>query len=137
MLEELKNIKSEKSDLRKFGLTVGIVLMIIAGLLFWKEKESSQIFFGVGAIILLTTITIPVILKPVYSIWMVLGIIIGWIMTRIILSLLFYIILTPIGLVLRLFGKQVLELRWNKSEQSYWNYRIKENLDHGNYERQF
>ena len=137
MLEELKNIKSEKSDLRKFGLTVGIVLMIIAGLLFWKEKESSQIFFGVGAIILLTTITIPVILKPVYSIWMVFGIIIGWIMTRIILSLLFYIILTPIGLVLRLFGKQVLELRWNKSEQSYWNYRIKENFDHGNYERQF
>jgi len=137
MLEELRNIKSEKSDLRKFGITVGIVLMIIAGLLFWKEKESSQIFFGVGAIILLTTITIPVILKPVYSIWMVFGIIIGWIMTRIILSLLFYIILTPIGLVLRLFGKQVLELRWNKSEQSYWNYRIKENFDHGNYERQF
>jgi hypothetical protein len=137
MLEELKNIKSEKSDLRKFGLTVGIVLMIIAGLLFWKTKESSQIFFGVGAIILLTTITIPVILKPVYSIWMVLGIIIGWIMTRLILSLLFYIIFTSIGLTSRLFGKQFLELRWDKSKESYWNFRTNEHQKKENYENQF
>jgi len=137
MLEELRNIKSEKSDLRKFGITVGIVLMIIAGLLFWKEKESCQIFLGVGAIILLTTITIPVILKPVYSIWMVFAIIIGWIMTRVILSLIFYIIFTPIGLILRLFGKQFLDLRWDKSKESYWNFRTNEHLQTGEYEKQF
>ena len=137
MLEELRKIKSEKSDLQKFGITVSIVLMIIAGLLFWKEKESCQMFFGIGAIILLTTITIPVILKPVYLIWMSFAIIIGWIMTRVILSLLFYIILTPIGLALRLFGKQVLELRWDKSKKSYWNIRSNVDDKYTKYEKQF
>jgi len=137
MLEELKNIKSEKSDLLKFGITVGLVLMIISGFLIWKEKESYQIFLGIGTIILLTSTTKPIILKPLYLTWMALGLIIGWIMTRVILSLLFYFILTPIGLALRLFGKKVIELRWNKSKKSYWNYRIKENIDHESYERQF
>ena len=46
MLEEIKNIKSEKSDLRNFGIIVGIILLIISGFLFWKEKESFQIFLA-------------------------------------------------------------------------------------------
>ena len=49
-------------------------------------------------------------------------------MTRIILSILFYVILTPIGLISRLFGKQFVELRWDKSNDSYWNFRSNENL---------
>ena len=48
MLEEIKNIKSEKSDLRNFGIIVGIILLIISGFLFWKEKESFQIFLAIG-----------------------------------------------------------------------------------------
>ena len=44
MLEEIKNIKSEKSDIRNFGITLGIILLLISGFLFWKEKESFQIF---------------------------------------------------------------------------------------------
>ena len=137
MLEEIKNIKSEKSDLRKFGITIGVILLIIAGFLFWKEKESFQILLTFGVTLCILGIAIPFILKPIYWVWMIFATILGWIMTRVILSLLFYIIITPIGLALRLIGKQVLELRWNKSKQSYWNYRIKENIDHGNYERQF
>ena len=43
MLEEIKNIKSEKRDLKKFGITVGITLMLIAGFLFLKEKEQEII----------------------------------------------------------------------------------------------
>ena len=44
MLEEIKNIKSEKSDLRKFEITFSIILLVIAGFLFWKEKGLFQIF---------------------------------------------------------------------------------------------
>ena len=137
MLEEIKNIKSEKSDLRNFGITVGIILLIISGFLFWKEKEAFQIFLIVGITFLLTTVAIPVILKPVYWIWMIFGIILGWFMTRVILSLLFYIVFTSIGLTLRFFGKQFLELRWDKSNNSYWNYRTNEHLKKENYEKQF
>ena len=55
MLEEIKNIKSEKRDLRKFGITIGIILLIITGFLFWKEKESFQIFLAIGIILFLTS----------------------------------------------------------------------------------
>ena len=137
MLEEIKNIKSEKSDLRNFGFTVGIILLIISGFLFWKEKDSFQIFLAIGITLFFTAIAIPVVLKPVYWIWMIFAIILGWFMTRLILSLLFYVIFTAIGLTLRFFGKQFLELRWEKSKESYWNFRTNEDLKKENYEKQF
>ena len=137
MLEELKNIKSEKSDLRKFGITIGIILVMIAGFLFWKEKESFQIFLTVGAVLCIFGVVIPVILKPIYWIWMIFATILGWIMTRIILSILFYVILTPIGLIPRLFGKQFLELKWNRTNRTYWNYRSGDVIEKEKYEQQF
>ena len=137
MFEEIKDIKSKKRDVRNFGVTVGIILLIISGFLFWKEKESFQIFLAIGITLFLTTIAIPVVLKPVYWIWMIFAIILGWFMTRVILSLLFYVIFTPIGLTLRFFGKQFLELRWEKSKESYWNFRTNEPLQNENYEKQF
>ena len=136
MLEEIKNIKSEKSDLRKFGITIGILLMIIAGILFWKEKESFQIFLTIGAVLCVFSVVIPVILKPIYWMWMIFATILGWIMTRVILSILFYVIITPIGLISRLFGKQFLELKWNEKNSTYWNYRS-DKLDKRSYEKQF
>ena len=137
MFEEIKNIKSKKSDLRNFGITVGIILLVISGFLFWKEKESFQIFLAIGIILFLTAIALPSVLKPVYWIWMIFAIILGWFMTRVILSLLFYVVFTSIGLTLRFFGKQFLELRWDKSKESYWNFRTNEHLQNENYEKQF
>ena len=137
MLEEIKNIKSEKSDMRKFGIAIGVILLVIAGFLFWKEKESYQIFLTVGTILFVLGILVPAVLKPIYWIWMIFATILGWIMTRVILSLLFYAIITPIGLILRVFGKQFLELRWDKSKESYWNFRTNEHRQNENYEKQF
>ena len=137
MLEEIKNIKSEKNDLRKFGITIGVILLIIAGFLFWKEKESFQILLTFGITLCILGIAIPFILKPIYWVWMIFATILGWIMTRVILSLLFYIIVTPIGLIPRFFGKQFLELQWDKSKESYWNFRTNEHLKKENYEKQF
>ena len=137
MIEDIRNIRSEKSDLRKFGITIGIILVMIAGFLFWKEKESFQIFLTVGAVLCIFGVVIPVILKPIYWIWMIFATILGWIMTRIILSILFYVILTPIGLIPRLFGKQFLELKWNRTNRTYWNYRSGDVIEKENYEQQF
>ena len=137
MIEDIRNIRSEKSDLRKFGITIGIILVMIAGFLFWKEKESFQIFLTVGAVLCIFGVVIPVILKPIYWIWMIFATILGWIMTRVILSLLFYVIFTPIGLLPRLFGKKFIELMWNKSDSTYWNYRSGSVFEKEKYEKQF
>lgn len=136
MIEELKSIKSGKSDLRQFGISIGIILMIIAGFLFWKEKDTFQIFLTCGIVLCVLGVVIPIILKPIYLPWMIFATFLGWIMTRLILSLLFYIIFTLIGVILRLFGKQFLELKWNRQNNTYWNYRsVKPERE--SYEKQF
>tara|TARA_Y100000310_G_C20491684_1_gene719561 strand:+ start:457 stop:870 length:414 start_codon:yes stop_codon:yes gene_type:complete len=137
MIEEIKNIKLEKGDMRKFGITVGIILLMISALIFWKEKESFKYFFGVGILLLLSGIWIPFYLKKLYWLWMVLATILGWIMTRLILSLLFYLIITPMGLILRLFGKQFVELKWEKGRRTYWNYTPENYYEKENMKRQF
>lgn len=137
MFSEIKNIQSEKSDLRKFGVTVGIILLLFAGLLFWKDRASFKIFLAIGTVLIASGIVLPVILKPVYRVWMTFAIILGWFMTRAILFLLFYGVLTPIGLIMRLFGKQFLDLKLDKEKSTYWNYRATERTDMTDYEKQF
>ena len=137
MIDEIKNIKSGKSNLRKFGIIVGTVFLIIAGLLFWKEKESFQLFLAIGTVLFVTGIAIPFTLKPFYWVWMVFSIILGWFMTRVILSLLFFVIITPIGLIARSFGKQFLDLKWNKTDNTYWNHHSESIFKKENYEKQF
>ena len=137
MLEEIKNIKCEKSDLRNFGITFGVISLIVSGFLFWNGKEVYPIILSISIFLFFTAISIPAVFKPFYWIWMIFAIILGWIMTRVILSLLFFLVLTPIGLTLRFFAKQFLELRWDKSKESYWNFRKNEHLQKEVYEKQF
>tara|TARA_B100001250_G_C19124123_1_gene496634 strand:+ start:24 stop:437 length:414 start_codon:yes stop_codon:yes gene_type:complete len=137
MFEEIKNIKTGKKDIRSFGIIIGMILLFIAGFLFYKEKESFQIFIYLAVVFTGLGLILPIILKPIYMVWMIFATILGWIMTRVILSLLFYLIITPIGLIGRLFGEQFIELGWNDSKRSYWNYRSKKNIIKEDYEKQF
>jgi hypothetical protein len=137
MIEELRNIKSGKRDLRNFGITIGVVLLILAGFLFWKERQLYKLSVTVGVILLASGLTVPSLLKPVYWVWMVFATILGWVMTRLILTVLFYAVITPIGLVSRLFGKQFLERKWSGSTTTYWTYRVNKGSDGRDHERQF
>jgi len=137
MIEDIKNIKSTKSDFRKFGITVGVFLMVVAGFLFWRDKGSFEIILISGFLLCVLGIAIPAVLKPFYWAWMILATILGWIMTRVILSLLFYVVITPIGVFARLFGNQFLELKWDRSKDSYWNVRTTKQQSSENYESQF
>ena len=137
MIEEIKNIKSEKSDIRKFGITIGLFLMILAGILFWRGRESFQMLLVSGFVLLVLGLIIPIVLKPIYWLWMVIAVILGWIMTRVILVLLFFIVLTPIAMFSRIYGNRFLDLKWDKSKDTYWNYRTTKPQTPEEYERQF
>ena len=137
MIEEIRNIKRTKKDLRKFGLVVGLFFIIIAAVLFWKGNQSFTYFFIIGLTLIIGGAAIPVILTPLYLVWMTFAVIMGWIMTRVILSILFYLIIMPIGLIPRMFGKQFLELKWDRTQDTYWNYRSMEQLKKDQYEKQF
>jgi hypothetical protein len=137
ILKEIRNIKESKKDLRKFGLTVGIVLLAIAALLYWKGKENYTAFEIIGGFLVVVSILFPIILRPLNKIWMTLAILMGWIMTRVILIVIFYIVLTPLGLIARLIGKDFLDLKIDKEKDSYWEVRDKKGEAAVDYERQF
>lgn len=137
IITEIKNIKGSKKDLRKFGVTVGIVLLIISGFLLWKQKENYFYFVVIGAALLLSGLIFPVILKPLNKIWMTLAILMGWVTTRVILTILFYLVLTPLAFAAKIFGKSFLDLKIDKSKTSYWEYREKPKVEPSDYEKQF
>tara|TARA_B100001250_G_C19807560_1_gene794118 strand:- start:65 stop:478 length:414 start_codon:yes stop_codon:yes gene_type:complete len=137
MYDDLKNIRKDNKSIRDFGILIGIILLIIAGILFYKERASYQLIIFLGITFIGLGLGKPIILKPFYSIWMCVAVVIGWFMTRLILGLLFYSVVSPISLILRLFGKQFLDLKPSLLNRSYWNYKGNNSISHQNYEKQF
>ena len=135
--DEIKNIKQSPKDLRKFGLTIGILLLLIAFFLIWKNRPSQFYFLYIGAFLVLAGFLFPSILRPLNKVWMTLAVLLGWVMTRVILSLLFYLVITPISLIARIFGKHFLDLKIDKSRASYWVKRKNVPSSPVDYERQF
>ena len=122
MIEELKKIKSGKKELREFGITIGIVLILITliALFFFKKPFNIKLLIIAGFFIGFG-VFFPIVLKPLQKIWMGFSIIIGFFMSRVILSILFFLVLTPIGLIMRLFGKDILDQKLDKTADTYWH----------------
>lgn len=137
LIEEFKNIKETNKELRKFGLTVGGVLIVIAALLFYFEKSSAIYFAVIGGLLFVSGFILPGILKPINKIWMGLAIVLGFFMSRLILTILFYLVLTPIAFVAKLVGKKFMILKYDKSARTYWEKRITIQKKPVDYERQF
>ena len=137
LLDEIKNIKSGKPELRKFGITLSIVFGLLSGLFLWREKPHSFFLFILSAFFLFFGLVLPTLLKPVHKIWMGLALVLGSIMTRVILSVLFYLVITPLGLISKLSGKDFLVLKFDRSAASYWIQREKVKFEKANYEKQF
>ncbi len=136
MIKEIKNIPNSTKDIRSFGITIGIVLLIISGFLINYNKESYHIIAIIGSTFIILGILVPITLKPFYFVWMTFGATLGWVMTRVILSLVFYLIITPISLLTKLLGEDFLALKKTESD-SYWNYRENFKELNQDYEKQF
>ena len=128
--KEIKALDTSSKEIRKFGLVIAIALGVIGSFVYVKFGNFDVVgwLWGIGLLFLILGFILPSVLRPVYRIWMLLAYFIGGIVSRVILTVLFYVVLTPTGLVLRLFGKDVLGQRFEKDRESYW---IKKDLsDH-------
>ncbi|NNE36597.1 MAG: hypothetical protein HKN13_15290 [Rhodothermales bacterium] len=116
----MNSAKRTKSDLRKFGLTVGLVLLAIAAVLYWREKPAAPILAVVSALLLFFGLILPKALRPVEFAWMKLAEVLAFISTRVILTFAFFAVILPFGIVIRLFRRDLLSLRLDRSAESYW-----------------
>ena len=125
-------------DLRQFGIVLGLILGVIGGIHYLKGHEHSYPWlFAAGAVSIMLGVLTPGVLKPAFTVFTKVAHAIGWFNTRVILALVYYILLTPIGLIMRLFGKDLLNVKIRKEEKSYWIRRPNTAATKETLERQF
>jgi hypothetical protein len=137
ILEDIKNIKTGKKDIRNFGLALGTVLCLIGLLVLYKGRGYYPWLLAFSAAAYLLALILPIVLKPIYLLLSSIGVVIGWFMTRLILIMLFYLIITPIALFFKISGKDLLKMKTDKNAASYWIPRSAEKHDKSSYEKQY
>ena len=137
ILDEIKKIESTLPKLREFGFVVGGVLCALGIFLAWRGRGTYPYFFLPGITLVITGTVLPGALKPFQKAWMTLAILMNWIMTRVLFSVLFCVAITPIGLILRLAGRDLFDRKLDQSKKSYWNVRSKPLSLPADHERQF
>jgi hypothetical protein len=107
--------------LRQFAALFLIVFAIVAGLRVWRGDTGTAtiVIGGTGVVIGLLGLVRPEAIRYVYTGWMIAAFPIGWTISRVIVTLLFYVMFTPFALVFRLIGRDALRRR-RHTLRSYW-----------------
>lgn len=132
-----KELDFSKENLKKFGKTMGFCFFAIGLILFLRHKAAFKIFWILSLIFLAFSKFSTLWLKLIYKLWMELAFCLGWFNTRLILIAVYYLVVTPIGLTVRLFGKDFLNAKPDRSAKTYWHQRETANIPKERYERIF
>ena len=117
ILTELGNIDTSAKKVRNFGVLVGSIFTLLGFFNIW--------FFGpwaliVGLVLLILGLIYPTGLWYLYYLWMGIAVVLGYTVSRIILLVIFFLILTPISLIARIFRSDVMQREWEPEKKSYW-----------------
>jgi len=126
-----------RRKLRRFGFTVGTALLVLGVISRLRGHGPEALGLSVAASVLLAlALVLPQALGPIERVWMRLAMILSWINTRIILSVLFVVAFTPAGVVRKMF-RDPLDRRFRDGRSSYWLRRERKPSSRLHYERQF
>jgi hypothetical protein len=126
-----------KRELRKFGLTVGFAFLVLGGISKWRGHElPPRVLWTVGSLLMVSGLLVPTVLGPVQRGWMRFADVVGTFNTRLILGLLFYVVFTPVGFVMRFF-RDPMTRSMRDAEESQWVRRKVEPVDPARYQQQF
>jgi hypothetical protein len=107
---------------RKFGLPVGIAFLVLAALLhFWRHKEAAAaVMVSLGGALVLAALLVPTRLGPVERAWMRLARGISKVTTPVFMGVVFFLVVTPVGVVMRLAGHRPLVHRERGGGGGFW-----------------
>lgn len=108
----MKKIDRPNFKERSFGVSVGGFLLLVAAALWWRGRiTNAEILAGVGAVLVVLGLTAPRLLKYPSAVWWKFAMILGHVNARIILTIAFLVVLTPIALIWRLIGRDPLAIK--------------------------
>ena len=120
----MDDIEKSPKELRKFGLTMALICVVFSSIGIWKNGAVTGLALALlilSGLFIFFGIFLPLQLKTFEKLWMLLAEKINKIMTPIILTITYFLMITPIGLFLKLLGKDILELKIDKNRKSYWD----------------
>jgi len=110
----------DKKELRNFGVTVGGLFCLIGVWPAIRHGEALRLWALVpGSLLIPLGLVMPMVLRPLFKGWMKIGHVMGWINTRLILGVLFFGLVTPMGMVMRLFGWDSMRRTLSQDVETY------------------
>ncbi|MFO0583453.1 MAG: SxtJ family membrane protein [Anaeromyxobacter sp.] len=109
--------------LRRFGLLLGAVALALGAWLLWRGHAPGKPLVALGAALLTLGLAAPLVLGPVHTAWMALALALGWVVSRVLLTAVFFLAVTPLALLARLAGKRFLDLGFDRAAPTYWTRR--------------
>lgn len=129
--DELKALEISTKALRNFGLLVGGIFLLIGIWIYYSSQNFVGIIFIVaGSLLMIFGMFVPNSLANVYKIWMGLAFAMGWLVSRILLTILFYLGITVIGFIAKIAGKKFLDVKFRDGKNSYWVVRGDSKVDY-------
>lgn len=110
----------DSKQLRKFGFAFTGGMTLLGSLLTWRDKAPGPYVLGFAGLVLLTTLVAPRALGPLELVLRKLLIGLTSAITFVVLTLLYFLAITPLGLIMRLLGKDLLSMRFDAKAKSYW-----------------
>ena len=135
MQKDLKNVTN--GEARKTAFVVAAVLTTAAALFWYRGKmTSSVISIGIAVLLALIGLFVPAVAKVFHRVWYRIAFALGWVNSRILLTIIYYLIFVPYGVISRLAGRDPLNVR-SAAGESYWHKREKTRQTREQFERLF
>ena len=130
---------SSKSEQRKFGIVMAVAITVL-GLIRWAVHGFEHLplyFFAVAAAFLVLGLAMPIALKPIFIVWMKFAMVLNWLITRIFLTISFYLMITPVRFLVWLFSEDPLKRKWLPDADTYWEAPEEQPEEFERYRNQF
>jgi hypothetical protein len=125
------------SSERNFGLVFAAVFALISVTPLLHGHAARVWSLPIAVVFLVTAVLWPRVLAPLNRFWFLLGLALGKVVTPVMMSVLFFVVVTPIALLMRIAGKDPLQLKRDPSAETYWVERPRPSPPAGSYKDQF
>jgi hypothetical protein len=106
-------------DGRRFAFPVGVAFLVISGVLWWRDHQTAlRVTATLGTLLIVAGVLAPGKLGPVYRVWMAMALAISKVTTPIFMGIVYYVVMTPTGLIMRMFGKK--PITHSLADGSFW-----------------
>ena len=128
---------SDPKEQRKFGLLMAAAFCVIGGIRWWLKGAPPSWIFTTALVFLIAAVAAPFVLRPVFAAWMKFAEALNWVMTRVLLTVAFYGLITPTRVLNQLFGSDPLKRAWRPDADTYWEDPEDQPAERERYRNQF